>query len=129
MAFPTIGAIVLAISALPTLVEVGEKICSWFDGDGDIPEEPGKRTKRKINDCTRFTQCHFDAVNVAHQQYAAWNSQCKVGSRMTQDQLAANLNDQLGLNKSTKAYSTLWNGTVKREDLAAGKVVVDDAGS
>ena len=122
MALP-IGPIAGLIAALPTLVEVGEKIYSWFQDEEPTPEpEPvkPKRKNSKVQDTTRLTQVHYDLVMEAYGKYLAWNAQCGVGKRMTQQELGRQLNEHFGLSKSPQCYRLIWNGSVNRADLAVG---------
>jgi hypothetical protein len=114
----------------PPFVEIIESVTYLFS---DLPPvAPATRTRVCVKkmDTTPFTQAHFDLVNRAHDNYLNWNAQCGAGNRRTLVDVSNALNSSLGLNKSAKAYSSLWNGTVQREDLPAGKVIADvDEGS
>lgn len=80
---------------------------------------------RKKNDCTPFTQYHYDFICRTREDWVQYNKD-HPGMRISLAELTHMINSALHLDKSQRALARIWSGDVNREDLPAGKPVTDN---
>ena len=83
---------------------------------------PPASTNRKTVDASKFTQHQFTFIQEAHSSYVAQKKAGNLKGKTLED-VAAFLNEKLGLNKSKGAYGTIWGGKVKKELLPPGEPI------
>lgn len=123
-------AAIKTVALVKDVIDLGKYIySSFFDEEEEKPkpaakpEEPKVRKPRKKSDTTRFTQHQYDFVMRARAEWEHYNIHNPQNHKNLQV-LTDVLNTNLGLNKSTRAYSRIWNGDLKREDLATGVAIL-----
>lgn len=113
-----IWAAIKTVSLVRDALELGRDVYEWFTED-DKPEPKPKRIRKKP-DTTKLTQHHYNFICSARRQWEQYNKDNPKDRKSIQD-LTDVINEKLGLNKSTRAYSRIWNGEIKPEDLPTGK--------
>lgn len=69
--------------------------------------EPKTKNKRKPADTTPLTDYHKAVIRAEHQSYVLFNKTHK--RKMNTQELTSLINAKLGLNKSVRTYSRIWN--------------------
>jgi hypothetical protein len=75
---------------------------------------------RKRRDTTKFTQYHFDYIMRAHRELKEYNATAKPGQRKSVSEMVSELNAEFGMDKSSACMGNVWNGKIKRHELAVG---------
>lgn len=76
-------------------------------------------------DCTKLTQFNYDYIVQAYKQHIMKNMGKKRKDKETQLTLSNRINEKMGTNKSRTSLARIWNGTIKRDELPAGKPYFD----
>ena len=88
-----------------------QQITDWFSslfGSDDEPEvKPTKTRKKPDNTFINTDQKRF--IREAFEAHEAYNASLPRPMRKTQNELRDELNEILGLNKSTSSYRRIWS--------------------
>ena len=77
---------------------------------------------RKLHDTTPFTQYTFDFITHMHTERKRYNVTARLNGQpiVTTHELVAEVNSQMGTNKSRSAIARVWQGSIDRDSLATG---------
>lgn len=130
MALPAVAVVLRALSSIDSILSIGKEVYEWATGD-DEPEKkepvpaPVKKVRKK-RDNTKFTQYQYDFIITAHEKWMERNIERMPGQpRITQTELACEINEVMGTDKSTRALATIWDEKVDYDQLPSGEPYFD----